>query len=266
MDALTFVYRNALGPYDADDASRAIAAPKLTVTYQPVSAWQFYVKAGRGFHSNDTRVVLDQTGRDILPAALGLDVGAYWKPWSGLLVHATAWGLQLDQEFVYVGDEGIVEPGGETRRHGVDLSLRYQPLPWLHADADATWSRARAVSEADGEDFIPLAPVWTFTGGIGAHHPSGLAGGLRWRYISDRPANEDNSIVAHGYTVFDANISYARDRWAVEFSVQNLFDAEWNEAQFATTSRLKDEPEPVEEIHFTPGTPFMLKAGASYRF
>src|SRR5690606_15055481 len=119
VDAMNFVYRNAVGAYDAANASRAIVSPKLTIAYQPAPDWQFYVKAGRGFHSNDTRVVLDQTGRDILPAAYGADLGVYWKPGRGLLAHAAVWGLRLDQEFVYVGDEGIVEPGGRTRRHGV---------------------------------------------------------------------------------------------------------------------------------------------------
>ena len=48
--------------------------------------------------------------------------------------------------------------------------------------------------------------------------------------------------------------------------VQNLFDTEWNETQFASQSRLQNEPEGVEEIHFTPGTPFFLKAIIQYNF
>jgi hypothetical protein len=37
-------------------------------------------------------------------------------------------------------------------------------------------------------------------------------------------------------------------------------NTKWNETQFATESRLKEEPNSVEEIHFTPGTPFFMKA------
>ena len=48
--------------------------------------------------------------------------------------------------------------------------------------------------------------------------------------------------------------------------VENLFNTEWNETQFATESRLQNEPEPVEEIHFTPGTPFFLKGVLTYTF
>ncbi len=49
-------------------------------------------------------------------------------------------------------------------------------------------------------------------------------------------------------------------------SAENLFNQEWNEAQFDTESRLRNETEPVSEIHFTPGTPLFVKAGISYKF
>jgi hypothetical protein len=48
--------------------------------------------------------------------------------------------------------------------------------------------------------------------------------------------------------------------------VQNLFNVRWKETQFDTESRLKGEMQPVSEIHFTPGTPFFLKASVAYFF
>jgi hypothetical protein len=48
--------------------------------------------------------------------------------------------------------------------------------------------------------------------------------------------------------------------------VENLFNVEWNEAQFDTLSRLKHETEAVSEIHFTPGTPLFIRAGVGYKF
>jgi len=33
----------------------------------------------------------------------------------------------------------------------------------------------------------------------------------------------------------------------------------WNEAQFATESRLKNETAPVTELNFTPGTPLFAR-------
>jgi hypothetical protein len=45
-----------------------------------------------------------------------------------------------------------------------------------------------------------------------------------------------------------------------------LNNVAWNETHFAMESRLQNELNPVEEIHFTLGTPFFAKAGISYRF
>ena len=48
--------------------------------------------------------------------------------------------------------------------------------------------------------------------------------------------------------------------------IENLFDSDWNETQFATETRLYNEAESVEEIHFIPGTPFFIKGKLVFRF
>ena len=177
-----------------------------------------------------------------------------------------AWYLFLEQEFVYVGDAGIVEPSGETLRRGIDFSLRYQPLEWLFINTDINYTLARALEEDAGNDYIPLAPDFTIRSGLTIKHPSGFNGGLDVRHLGDRAANEDNSIVAPGYTVVDLNMNYGFNKLSIGFQIQNLLNTEWNETQFATESRLFNESDSVEEIHFTPGVPFFFKGIVGYRF
>lgn len=266
-DHLKFDYTDKLSDtYQQRSQSKAAFSPKLNIIFNHHHRLQYFLKLGKGFHSNDTRVVVAQEGYRILPAAYGADLGVIWKPMPRLMLNAAAWYLGLEQEFVYVGDEGVVEPGGKTRRQGIDLGARYQLGKYLFLNGDLTYTHARATEEAKGEDRIPLAPRITTVAGISFKHPSGFNAGVKTRYLGDRPANEDNSIVAKGYWITDANIHY---QWGpVGFGVimENIFNAAWNETQFATTSRLKDEPEPVTEIHFTPGTPFNLRGVISYRF
>ncbi|MFM9909524.1 MAG: TonB-dependent receptor, partial [Chitinophagaceae bacterium] len=181
-----------------------IISPKLNIQYTASKQLQFYFKNGKGFHSNDTRVVIPQGGRQILPASYSTDLGLVYKPFPKILVNATAWHLYLQQEFVYVGDEGIVEPGGKTRRYGVDISARYQVLTHLFADANINFAHARSIEEAKGENYIPLAPALTSTGGLMYQQENGWNASLRYRYIKDRAANEDYSITAKGYFVTDA--------------------------------------------------------------
>ena len=84
--------------------------------------------------------------------------------------------------------------------------------------------------------------------------------------MHDRPANEDYSITAEGYSIFDMNLSYNYKRTSLSLFVQNLLGSDWNETQFATETRLFNEQESVEEIHFTPGTPFNARVSLEYRF
>jgi len=97
-------------------------------------------------------------------------------------------------------------------------------------------------------------------------HQSGIYGGLELTLIGDRPATEDESIVAEGYSIIDLNAGYTWEKLSLGVNIQNLLNAEWNETQFATESRLQGEAFPVEEIHFTPGTPFFIKGSVEYRF
>ncbi|MEP7253728.1 MAG: TonB-dependent receptor, partial [Ginsengibacter sp.] len=94
--------------------SESIISPKLNLQYTLNSKVQFYIKSGKGFHSNDSRVVVENSGRQILPAAYGIDIGAIIKPTGKLLINVAAWYLYLQQEFVYVGDDGNIEPSGKT--------------------------------------------------------------------------------------------------------------------------------------------------------
>jgi outer membrane receptor protein involved in Fe transport len=245
---------------------KAILSPKLNFYYNAKDNLQLYLKSGLGFHSNDARVVVANSGEDILPRSYGTDLGTIWKPFPKLVVNSALWYLFLEQEFVYVGDAGIVEPSGKTRRYGLDLGLRYQINDWLFLDSDATYTHARSIDEPEGEDLIPLAPDFTFTGGVSIDDFNGFSGGIRFRYLDDRPANEDNSIVAEGYFVTDFNINYRMKNVTLGLMVENLFDVDWNETQFATESRLQNETQSVEEIHFTPGTPFFIRGIVTYNF
>lgn len=267
LDYFKFMYNDALqSNYQTLAETKTIVSPKLNFYYNAQDNLQLYLKSGIGFHSNDTRVVVANGGEDILPRSYGADLGSVWKPFPKLVVNSALWYLFLEQEFVYVGDAGIVEPSGKTRRYGLDLGLRYQLTDWLFLDTDATLTNARSVDDPDGENYIPLAPDFTLIGGLSVDNLNGFSGGLRFRYLDDRAANEDNSIVAEGYMVTDFNVNYKLNNITLGFAIENLFDVDWNETQFATESRLQNEAQSVEEIHFTPGTPFFLKGTISYRF
>ncbi|WP_159947239.1 TonB-dependent receptor [Polaribacter septentrionalilitoris] len=268
LDYFKFLYNDALNPtYETLSKTKAIVNPKLNFLYTQNDNLQWFLKSGIGFHSNDTRVVLQQNADKVLPRAYGLDFGNIWKPSKNIVLNTALWYLFSEEEFVYVGDAGIVEPSGKSRRFGLDVGIRYQIREWLLLDTDATFTKARSLENVAGQDYIPLAPQVTLAGGLSLTNLGKFSGGIRYRYLADRAANEDNSIVAEGYFVTDFNLNYKMsNNVTLGVAVENIFDVAWNETQFATESRLQNETAPIEEIHFTSGTPFFAKATLTYRF
>lgn len=259
IDYFHFNYFDKLNANQDPAQCKAIVSPKLNVQYTVNSKVQLYAKAGKGFHSNDARVVTANMGKQILPAAYGTDLGVILKPTENLYFNIAAWYLFLDQEFVYVGDAGVVEPGGKTKRQGIDATARYQLTKSLFANANFNITKPRAIGEPKGADYIPLAPTLTSTGGIYYKKQTGFNGAVSYRYIKDRAANEDNSIKAEGYFLLDASVNFTRPKYEIGFALENIFNIRWNEAQFATESRLKNEAAPVDELHYTPGSPFFAR-------
>jgi CarboxypepD_reg-like domain/TonB-dependent Receptor Plug Domain len=241
-------------------------SPKLNLNYSLSNKVNIFLSNGIGFHSNDTRVILDEKASKILPKVYGTDIGVSFKPTKNLILKTILWHLFSEQEFVYVGDEGVVEPSGRSRRLGVDVIARYQINKWLYSDLDISFARARAIDEKKGEDYIPLAPLFTSIGGLTAKVNNKLSASLRYRFLNTRPASEDYSVVAKGYFLVDATANYKWKKFDFSVSAENLLNASWKEAQFNTESKLLTETNAVSEIHYTPGTPFFIKGGVSISF
>ncbi|MFD0793078.1 TonB-dependent receptor [Mucilaginibacter litoreus] len=253
---------NGAGVYKADNQ---IISPKLKLSYQLSKKAQLYWFLGKGFHSNDARVVVAEKGLQTLPSAYGTDIGTSLKPADNVLINAAVWYSYLQNEYVYAGDGGTVEFSGPTRRIGFDFSARYQPVNNVYFDADVNYAHGRAVDVPANQNYIPLAPVWSSTGGATFMLKNGLNGSLRYRWLGNRPANEDYSLTAEGYFINDLVISYTKPKYEIGLTVNNLFNVKWKETQFETITRLKNQPV-VDGIAFTAGTRFLPVLHFSYFF
>jgi outer membrane receptor for Fe3+-dicitrate len=236
-------------------------SPKLGVTVDAGHGTDLVAQASGGLHSSDARrAVARESAVSPLPAARTVEVGARHD---GRRVRASAslWRTTTESELVYVGDEGTTEPIGRARRVGVDLSFEADLRPWLALDSDLSLARGRLVDEPAGADRVPLAPSRTASAGVTVRDAGPWSAGLRVRHIGTRPADERGEVLARGHLLTRVAASYRRGRLEFSAAIDNLFDVAWNEAQFATTSRLRDERAPVTELHFTPGAPRQVELG-----
>ena len=157
----------------------------------------------------------------------------------------TFWKLDLANETVWDGDNGTTEVNGPTDRYGVELEARYEFTSWLAADVDATFTHSQFTGDHENGGGLALAPKQTWSGGISARHQLGPGvgrAGLRFYGIGDRPANDDGSLIAPGFTQVDLHMGY-RHRWFdISLDIENLLNGNYRSAQFATVSRLRTEP------------------------
>jgi outer membrane receptor for ferric coprogen and ferric-rhodotorulic acid len=138
---------------------------------------------------------------------------------------------------------------------------------WLWADGDLNLSRGRLRDEPAGADRIPLAPTRVASAGLTVRDAGAVGGGVRLRHVGSRAANAANTITARGYALTELFGAWRLAHTEVRLTVDNLFGVTWNEAQFATLSRLPGEsPAGVEELHFTPGAPRAVQLAVAYRF
>jgi len=252
----------------AGSASESIASPKMNLIFTPFTdnevaqRTNLFFNIGGGFHSNDARVAVQDSTRP-LARFWGGELGVRTRLVEKMGFSAAYWRSYLSSELVFVGDEGTFEPSGASKRHGIEAEFRYDILPWLTYDLDASYSWARFTN---GEA-VPLAPRALAFTGLTARHDSGLQARLQMRYIGPRYAIEDRSIKVPQSAIFDLFLKYIwQQRHEFFVAFQNLANTKWRSAEHAVTSRLQGEPpEGVLGANFTPGDPFTATAGVTMR-
>ncbi|RMG55115.1 MAG: TonB-dependent receptor [Acidobacteria bacterium] len=263
-DRFHFAVRDRIGDGPHGRETRSIVLPKASLILTPLKdeTFQVFLNYGRGFHSNDARSVVADPRGVALAAADGYEIGVSKRWGRRLEVNFAYWLLDLEGELVWVGDEGVTELRGPTRRYGPELEVHWRINEYLWANFDVTHATGffRGTKET-----IPRAPRWTYAGGLTFVHPCGFSGSFRWRGIGDFPLNEEGTFRGDGYLVADLTVKQRLRKWLdVVASFENLFDAEFKEAQTFFASRLPFEAEPVADNHFTPGNPFTFRIGLQF--
>jgi hypothetical protein len=172
----------------------------------------------------------------------------------------TLWYLGFDSELVYVGDSGETEAGPPSRRFGVEIANYAHPHPWITVDADLSFSRARFLDVAPGQDRVPGSLNRVVSAGFAVNPPEntrGPLGSIRLRHFGPRPLIEDGSAQSESTTIMNGEIGYRFSRQlSLVLQGFNLFNAEVSDIDYYYTSRLPGEPpEGVDDIHLHPALP-----------
>ena len=262
---------------NSGSAHDSIVSPKFAASFRLTEDSELFANYGRGFHSNDARgttIRVDPVDGvtpaervSPLVAATGVEIGARAVILPGLQVAGSLWGLELDSELLFIGDGGSTEASRASRRHGVELSLYWQPQDWLVIDADLAWSHARFDEFDPAGDRIPGAVERVASLGAVVDHPSGWFGGARLRYLGEAPLIEDNSVRSDPTTLVNFEAGYRLgNQVSVQVSLLNAFDSDDNDITYFYEGRLQGEADVVEDIHLHPVEPRTVRVGVTARF
>ncbi len=276
FDSFDFRVNSNLAANSGSESS-AITEPKLTVVLGPWNQTEFFLNAGRGFHTNDARgttIRVDPTDGvtpveavDPIVPADGAEVGVRTAIVADTQFTAAFWSLDIDSELLFVGDGGITEPSRATRRYGVELGAYWTPLESLIVDADYAWSHARFTQPDPAGDYIPGAVDTVVSLGVTVHRETGWFGGARWRYFGGAPLIEDDSVRSDPTSLVNVEAGYHfSPTVSVMATVFNLFDSDANDITYYYESRLPGETASVADLHFHPVEPRTLRVEATLRF
>lgn len=239
-----------------------MTSPALSVILGPWAKTEFYVNAGRGFHSNDARATLTRIDPQSLEAtqrspglvaARGLELGmrSEWIP--GLQTSVALYRLDFDSELSFVGDAGTTEAGHPSSRHGIEWSNSYQVRDWLSIDFDAAYAKARARQVDPLANYIVGAVEGVAQLALNFEKLGPWSGALRMRYFGPRALVEDNSVRSKGSATLNGRISYKfNPGLKIELEGFNLSNRRDSAIDYFYASQLKGEAAPSEDSHFHP--------------
>jgi outer membrane receptor protein involved in Fe transport len=224
---------------------------------------QLFGNFGIGYHSNDARTVFDDPDADLIPRATGAEVGFRTSVADRVEVALGWWWLELEEELLFIGDEGTTEPSGRSQRQGIEFVTTMWLTNWLYLRGDIAYTSARFVDE---DDPIPQAPRFVARAATGVRW-RGFAAELGVRHLGERYATEDQrDLRLSDYTVVDLA---GRFRWRfleIGVAIESLTNTDWSSSEFYYESRPIQGGPSREDFHFSPGNPINARAWISASF
>ena len=277
VEQLNVRVSSAAQPQNSGTAEGTRFLPKLSVVLGPWHRTEFFVHAGRGFHSNDARgataridprTALPMDPAPLLVGSRGRELGLKSQMASGWQTTLALWQLDFDSELVYAGDAGNTEPGRPSRRTGLEWGNHWVASERWVLDASLAWTRPRYTDASAAGQSIANAVQKVANLSLGLRGAGPWSGSLGVRYIGAAPLNEGATV--RSAASLTANLKVQRklsDRLDLALDVLNLIDRQNNDISYFYTSRLAGEPAAgVADVHVHPAQPRTFRLTARLRF
>ena len=263
-------------PQNSGSASGSKFSPKLSLILGPWLKTEFFISAGKGFHSNDARGVIDkwdstQPGTPSTPvptlvSSFGKEIGLRTETINGLQRSLALWSLNSDSEIVYSADSAIgsTEANGASQRTGVEWNNHWIANRWLLIDADMAWTRAHYANMNDNGatgNLIPNAVSKVARFGTTIHDLGPWSAVVEIRYIGSYPLSQDGSLTAPSALVTNLRVGREISRsTAISLDALNFFNRDYYDIAYQQDYQVSPGSTPVPNgITVHPGEPRQLR-------
>ena len=270
-------------PLNSGSASGKRVSPKLSVILGPWAKTEFFINAGRGFHSNDARGVIDKvdpttgSAASSVPAfvgSTGKEIGLRTEAISGLQSSLALWSLDSDSELVYNADStlGSSSPNGASKRTGFEWNNHWSPNRWFLFDADLAWTHARYAQMNDNGATGNLIPNSVPKVGLFRESLNNLgpwSTGLETRYIAAYPLTQDGSLTNPSAIVTNLRVQrkIAPDV-SLSLDALNIFNREYMDIAYGQDYNATPTPATLVPMGVTvhPGEPREFRVTLKLKF
>jgi hypothetical protein len=277
VDYLARLHETA-GYTNGGTADQSLFQPKGSLIYTPVDYLEFYLSAGRGFHSADLRGVNQDTSVDLglphtplLARQEGQEVGMRAQVQRDLTLTFALYNLWQQSETIIDPDVGADTAGPPSRRYGYEVNVTYRMLRWLEFYGSYSGNHARFTRNFDDGTghlgrYITDAPDATGAFALYVTNLGPWSAGLEYRYLGDYPLSSGPCIESAAAKDFPATPSCASaptlagqvngkgfgelnmdahyafsGGWGASLGLYNILNSHAAAAQFWYVDRLKSE-------------------------
>jgi outer membrane receptor protein involved in Fe transport len=268
FDEFRFRVDDKLAPARSGDEGAGRVQPKLAVSYNPNDSFPttFYFNYGRGIASQDARGVVEQPAGEKVSTTDFYQLGAA-NNFGRVSLVADLFLIDRSHEQVYVPDDGSFELRGASRAYGFELKTSARLIRRLTFNGGLTQVSNAFYRGTLPRVYVDSAPHTVANGALTYATARGFTSALGYRHTSGyRLDGADARIRASGLDVLDFSLKQRVRRW-LDFnaSIDNLTNKHYFETQNFFASRVRPTDPVVARIHATPGYPFGVTLGLTFK-
>jgi hypothetical protein len=267
-DYFRFRLNNQVMTTQSGVESAAKIQPKVGVAYSPSKRLPFMLSFnyGRGINTQDARGVVENPLSPRIATTDFYQAAISWNA-SRVSIVSSTFLIERSNEQVYIPDDGSVEPSGPSRSYGYEGKMSVRINRYVAVDGGLTQIVNSFYRATTPRLYVDSAPHTVANGGLTLTAWQNMFASLRWRHVGNYRLDGGNaSLRASGLDVLDLAITKTLRHWLdINVDFDNLTGKDYYETQNFFQSRTSPGATSIERIHGTPGYPFGVTIGLTFR-